>query len=37
MISLSIGVVWAGGGPIGIDHRLNEDNSGIWKISNQPL
>jgi undecaprenyl-diphosphatase len=21
---------WAGGGPLGIDHRLNLDNSGIW-------
>lgn len=26
---------WAGGGPFGIDHRLNEDNSGIWKRRNQ--
>ena len=26
---------WAGGGPFGIDHRVNEDNSGIWKRRNQ--
>ncbi|GAB2545820.1 phosphatase PAP2 family protein [Rhodanobacter koreensis] len=25
----------AGGGPLGIDHRLHYDNSGIWKRSNQ--
>jgi membrane-associated phospholipid phosphatase len=25
----------AGGGPLGIDHRWNEDDSGIWKRSNQ--
>jgi undecaprenyl-diphosphatase len=23
------------GGPLGIDHRLSEDNSGIWKRTNQ--
>lgn len=27
--------VWAAGGPLGIDHRLSYDNSGIWKRSNQ--
>jgi undecaprenyl-diphosphatase len=27
--------VHAGGGPLGIDHVLNYDNSGIWKRSNQ--
>ncbi len=27
----------AGGGPLGIDHRWNEDDSGIWKRSNQNL
>lgn len=27
----------ATGGPIGIDHRLHEDNSGFWKRSNQNL
>src|SRR5438270_12111046 len=25
----------AGGGPLGIDHRLAYDNSGVWKRSNQ--
>lgn len=25
----------AGGGPLGIDHQLNYDNSGIWKRGNQ--
>jgi len=25
----------AGGGPLGIDHKLTYDNSGIWKRSNQ--
>jgi membrane-associated phospholipid phosphatase len=25
----------AAGGPLGIDHRLNADDSGIWKRSNQ--
>lgn len=25
----------AGGGPLGIDHRLSHDDSGIWKRSNQ--
>ena len=27
----------AAGGPLGIDHRLSEDNSGIWRRSNQTL
>ena len=27
----------AGGGPLGIDHRVNVDNSGIWSRSNQNL
>jgi hypothetical protein len=35
MSSLSFGGAWAGGGPLGIDHRVNEDDSGIWKRSNQ--
>ena len=26
---------FAGGGPLGIDSRLNYDNQGIWKRSNQ--
>ena len=25
----------SGGGPLGIDHRLNTDNSGIWQRGNQ--
>ena len=29
------GYVCAGGGPLGIDHRLSYDDSGIWKRSNQ--
>lgn len=28
-------MAYAGGGPLGIDHRLNYDNQGIWKRSNQ--
>lgn len=37
---LIAGTVWsgsaqAGGGPLGIDHQLSYDNSGIWKRSNQ--
>jgi len=27
----------AGGGPFGIDHRVNKDDSGIWKRSNQKV
>jgi undecaprenyl-diphosphatase len=27
----------ASGGPLGIDHRLHYDNSGIWKRSNQTM
>ena len=27
----------AGGGPLRLDHRWNDDNSGIWKRSNQDL
>lgn len=29
--------VHAGGGPLGIDHRVPKQNSGIWKISNQNI
>ncbi|MFC5525710.1 phosphatase PAP2 family protein [Rhodanobacter ginsengisoli] len=29
------GTAMASGGPLGIDHRLHYDNSGIWKRSNQ--
>jgi membrane-associated phospholipid phosphatase len=32
---LAIGSVHAGGGPLGIDHVLNYDNSGIWRRTNQ--
>jgi undecaprenyl-diphosphatase len=39
-ILLTIACVWsgyafAGGGPLGIDHRLSYDDSGIWKRSYQ--
>ncbi|MHB8667245.1 MAG: phosphatase PAP2 family protein [Burkholderiales bacterium] len=39
-ILFAIGCIWsgcifAGGGPLGIDHRLAYDDSGIWKRSNQ--
>jgi undecaprenyl-diphosphatase len=26
---------WAGGGPLGIDHRIGYDNSGLWARGNQ--
>ncbi len=29
------GTAMASGGPLGIDHRLHYDNSGIWKRNNQ--
>jgi membrane-associated phospholipid phosphatase len=29
------GLAQAGGGPLGIDHKLSFDDSGIWKRSNQ--
>jgi membrane-associated phospholipid phosphatase len=40
--SALVGLLWlavaqAGGGPLGIDHAWNYDNSGIWKRSNQTL
>jgi membrane-associated phospholipid phosphatase len=28
---------YAGGGPLGIDHRVHKQNSGIWKLSNQHI
>jgi len=31
------GPALAGGGPLGIDHRLSYDNSGIWSRHNQDL
>lgn len=36
-VLLSPALAWAGGGPLGIDHRWNYDNSGIWARSNQNL
>ena len=36
-VLLAPALVHAGGGPLGIDHRWNYDNSGIWKRSNQDL
>ena len=35
VLFLASGPVFASGGPLGIDHRLHYDNSGIWKRSNQ--
>lgn len=37
VLFLVSGSVFADGGPLGIDHRLHYDNSGIWKRSNQKL
>jgi membrane-associated phospholipid phosphatase len=34
---LASGSVWASGGPLGIDHRIAYDNSGIWQRSNQNI
>lgn len=34
---LASGTACASGGPLGIDHRLHYDNSGIWKRSNQKM
>lgn len=31
----ALGTAQASGGPLGIDHRLNYDDSGIWKRRNQ--
>lgn len=28
---------WGGGGPLGIDHTLHFDNTGIWRRSNQQV
>ena len=33
--SLAVAAAHAGGGPFGIDHRLDVDDSGIWKRRNQ--
>jgi membrane-associated phospholipid phosphatase len=32
---LGVSAAFAGGGPLGIDHKLPYDDSGIWKRSNQ--
>jgi undecaprenyl-diphosphatase len=34
---LASGGVYASGGPLGIDHRIHYDNSGIWKRTNQDV
>lgn len=31
------GMAWAGGGPLGIDHRLGLEDHGLWKRSDQKL
>jgi undecaprenyl-diphosphatase len=35
ILSACAGLAQAGGGPLGIDHKLTFDDSGIWKRSNQ--
>ncbi|UGB39703.1 phosphatase PAP2 family protein [Frateuria soli] len=35
LLFLVSGAAGASGGPLGIDHQLHYDNSGIWKRSNQ--
>src|SRR5438445_11030265 len=35
LVLVCTGGALAGGGPLGIDHILSYDNSGIWKRSNQ--
>lgn len=37
LLLLASGSACASGGPLGIDHRLRYDNSGIWKRSNQKV
>lgn len=37
LLFLASGTACASGGPLGIDHRLHYDNSGIWKRSNQKM
>ncbi|MEO5810890.1 MAG: phosphatase PAP2 family protein, partial [Rhodanobacter sp.] len=37
MTAMPVQTALAGGGPLGIDHRLHYDNSGIWKRSNQKV
>jgi membrane-associated phospholipid phosphatase len=36
-LTLRFTVAFAGGGPLGIDHKIPYDDSGIWKRSNQLL
>ena len=35
MLLIGCGTALAGGGPLGIDHQLNRQDSGIWKRSTQ--
>ncbi len=37
LLSASIPAAAAGSGPLGIDHRWSDDDSGIWKRSNQNI
>lgn len=37
MVILAPASTFASGGPLGIDHRIHYDNSGIWKRSNQDV
>lgn len=37
LLVLASSSVQAGGGPLGIDHKVAYDNSGIWKRSNQNI
>lgn len=37
LLLLASGSACASGGPLGLDHRLHYDNSGIWKRSNQKV
>ncbi|HET6553153.1 MAG TPA: phosphatase PAP2 family protein [Dyella sp.] len=36
-LTVASGAAHAGGGPLGIDHTVHYDNSGIWKRSNQNI
>ena len=35
LVALFPTTIMAGGGPLGIDHRLSQSDTGIWKRSNQ--
>ncbi|MFC5434972.1 phosphatase PAP2 family protein [Rhodanobacter umsongensis] len=37
LVLVPVEAACAGGGPLGIDHRLHYDNSGIWKRSDQKV